>query len=86
LNAEEAVRYAFRNVGMALLTTSVVLVVGFMVLSLSSFELNAGMGLLTAIVIAFALLADFLLLPPILMLFDRKKINKQPATKALRHA
>ncbi len=71
LDAEEAVRYAFRNVGMALLTTSVVLVVGFMVLSLSSFELNAGMGLLTAIVITFALLADFLLLPPILMLFDK---------------
>jgi hypothetical protein len=86
LNAEEAVRYAFRNVGMALLTTSVVLVIGFMVLSLSSFELNAGMGLLSAIIIAFALLADFLLLPPILMLFDRKTINKQAAIKALRHA
>jgi predicted RND superfamily exporter protein len=78
LDAEEAVRYAFRNVGMALFTTSVVLVVGFMVLSLSTFELNAGMGLLTAIVITFALLADFLLLPPILMLCDRKQI-KQPA-------
>ena len=77
LDAEEAVRYAFRNVGMALFTTSTVLVVGFMVLSLSSFELNAGMGLLTAIVITFALLADFLLLPPILMLFDKKKISKQ---------
>lgn len=78
LDAEEAVRYAFRNVGMALFTTSVVLVVGFMVLSLSSFELNSGMGLLTAIVISFALLADFLLLPPILMLFDRKSLPKKP--------
>jgi uncharacterized protein len=76
LNAEEAVRYAFRNVGMALFTTSVVLVVGFMVLSLSSFELNSGMGLLTAIVITFALLADFLLLPPLLMLFDKKDLSK----------
>jgi len=78
LDAEEAVRYAFRNVGMALFTTSVVLVVGFMVLSLSSFELNSGMGLLTAIVITFALLADFLLLPPILMLFDRKSLPHKP--------
>lgn len=76
-DAEEAVRYAFRNVGMALFTTSVVLVVGFMVLSLSSFELNSGMGLLTAIVISFALLADFLLLPPILMLCDRKSLVKK---------
>ena len=86
LNAEEAVRYAFRNVGMALLTTSMVLVIGFMVLSLSSFELNAGMGLLTAIVITFALLADFLLLPPILMLFDKKKTNKQSIIKEPGHA
>jgi len=76
LDAEEAVRYAFRNVGMALFTTSVVLVVGFMVLSLSGFELNSGMGLLTAIVITFALLADFLLLPPVLMLFDKKEIRQ----------
>ncbi|MBL1275420.1 MAG: MMPL family transporter [Ectothiorhodospiraceae bacterium] len=82
LDAEEAVRYAFRNVGMALFTTSIVLVVGFLVLSLSSFELNSGMGLLTAIVITFALLADFLLLPPLLMLFDRsptKKPSKEPS-------
>ncbi|NOX91396.1 MAG: MMPL family transporter, partial [Gammaproteobacteria bacterium] len=86
LDAEEAVRYAFRNVGMALLTTSMVLVIGFMVLSLSSFELNAGMGLLTAIVITFALLADFLLLPPILMLFDKKKTNKQSIIKEPGHA
>ena len=78
LDSEAAVRYAFRNVGMALFTTSVVLVVGFMVLSLSSFELNSGMGLLTAIVITFALLADFLLLPPILMLCDRKSLSKKP--------
>lgn len=76
-NSEEAVRYAFRNVGMALFTTTVVLVVGFMVLSLSTFELNAGMGLLTAIVISFALIADFLLLPPILMLFDKSSTKEK---------
>ncbi len=75
LDAEAAVRYAFRSVGMALFTTSVVLVVGFLVLSLSSFELNSGMGLLTAIVISFALLADFFLLPPLLMTLDRKKLG-----------
>ncbi|HEC19005.1 MAG TPA: hypothetical protein ENI97_06635 [Gammaproteobacteria bacterium] len=85
-NAEDAVRYAFRNVGMALFTTSVVLVVGFLVLALSSFELNAGMGLLTAIVISFALLADFLLLPPLLMLFDKKQLKQPVLTKEPTHA
>jgi len=67
LNSEDAVRYAFTTVGKALVVTSIILVVGFYLLSTTSFELNAGMGLLTAIVIAFALFADFLLLPPILM-------------------
>ncbi len=63
----DAVRVAFRTVGRALLTTSLVLVAGFVVVSLSSFELNAGMGKLTAMVIALALMADFFLLPPLLM-------------------
>ena len=49
--------------------TSAVLVVGFGVLALSTFELNAGMGLLTAITIAIALVADFFFLPPLLMKF-----------------
>jgi predicted RND superfamily exporter protein len=70
LNAEDAVRYAFSTVGVALWVTSLALISGFLVLSTSSFELNAGMGLLTSIVIVFALLADFLLLPPLLIKLD----------------
>ena len=66
----DAVRVAFRTVGPALLTTSLVLVAGFFVISLSSFELNSDMGQLTALVIALALVADFLLLPPLLMRVD----------------
>ena len=66
----DAVRVAFRTVGRALLTTSLVLVAGFVVVSLSSFEINSGMGRLTALVIALALVADFFLLPPLLMKID----------------
>ena len=66
----DAVRVAFRTVGRALLTTSLVLVAGFIVVSLSSFEINSGMGRLTALVIALALFADFFLLPPLLMKID----------------
>ncbi len=66
----DAVMAAFRTVGQALLTTSLVLVAGFAVVSFSSFELNSAMGKLTALVIALALMADFLLLPPLLMKFD----------------
>jgi len=60
------VYYAFSNVGLAMTVTSIVLICGFLVLTMSPFILNWGMGLLSAIIIAFALLADFLLLPYIL--------------------
>ncbi|MCK5726001.1 MAG: MMPL family transporter [Thiotrichaceae bacterium] len=70
LSAEDAIRYAFSTVGVALWVTSIALIGGFLVLATSSFELNAGMGLLTSIVIAFALLTDFLLLPPLLIKLD----------------
>ncbi len=73
LNSADAVVYAFSTVGRALVVTSVVLIAGFLVLSQSTFELNSGMGLLTAMVIALALIADFLLLPPLLMKFEGKK-------------
>ena len=69
---EQAVRYSFNHVGSALWTTSLVLVAGFSVLMLSDFQLNAGMGLLSAVTIAMALLADFFLLPPLLMLVEGK--------------
>ena len=70
LDAEDAVRYAFSTVGLALVVTSVVLVAGFMVLTFSAFALNSNMALMTAVTILFALVADFLLLPPLLMAVD----------------
>jgi predicted RND superfamily exporter protein len=75
LDAPDAVRYAFSTVGLALVATSVVLALGFLVLTKSAFALNADMGLMTAVTIVFALLADFLLLPPLLMALDHK--NKE---------
>jgi uncharacterized protein len=73
LSAAESVRYAFENVGVAMWFSTVVLVVGFFILSFSHFQINAGMGLATAITIALALVADFLLLPPILMKLEDKE-------------
>ena len=51
--------------------TTLVLVAGFMVLTQSAFKINADMGLLTAITIGLALIADFIFLPPLLMKADR---------------
>ncbi len=75
LNAQDATRYAFRTVGLALVATSVVLAFGFMVLTQSAFTLNSDMGLMTAVTIIFALVADFLLLPPLLMALDKKEMK-----------
>ena len=69
---EDAIRYGFHTVGMALWVTTAVLVLGFAVLSQSAFKINADMGLLTSITIAIALVVDFLLLPPLLMLLEKK--------------
>jgi predicted RND superfamily exporter protein len=71
LDPQGAVRYAFSTVGMAMWVTSVVLIAGFLILTLSPFRMNADMGLLTAVTIAFALAADFLFLPPLLMKVDK---------------
>ncbi len=59
--------------GAALSITSIILIVGFFVLTLSCFNLNVYMGLLTSITIAFALLADVFFLPTLLLYFDNDK-------------
>jgi len=73
LDSEEAIRYAFNTVGVALWVTSLVLVAGFIVLGQSHFALNAHMGAMTAVTIAIALLMDFLFLPPLLMKLEGKQ-------------
>ena len=74
--APEAVRYAFNNVGRALLFTSVVLVAGFAILATSAFKLNSGMGMLSALIVTLALIADFLLLPALLIKLEEREDAK----------
>lgn len=68
-----AIHQSFSRVGSALLTTSIVLSVGFIILAVSHMNTSATIGLLMAITLLFALLVDFLLLPPLLLLLDKKK-------------
>ena len=70
--APEAVRYTFNTVGHALWTTTAVLSVGFLVFATSGFEVSWALGLLVTITIVFALVADFLLLPTLLIAIDRR--------------
>ena len=76
LSPQDAVRYAFQTVGMALTVTTIVLVAGFYIMTLSTFTMNSEMGMMTAMTIAIALIVDFLLLPPLLIKLEEKQHEK----------
>ncbi|MCE2517229.1 MAG: outer membrane lipoprotein-sorting protein, partial [Alphaproteobacteria bacterium] len=71
--AENAVRYAFKSVGMALTVTTIGLVLGFFILGMSGFAVNRDLARLTAVTLSFALIVDFLFLPPLLIWIDKMK-------------
>lgn len=73
--APEAVRASFNTVGQALWTTTAVLAAGFLGFSTSGFEPSWTLGMLVSITIVFALAADFLLLPTLLIAMDRKRLH-----------
>ena len=68
---EQAVHYAFETAGRALFTTTIVLVAGFLIFAFSPFLPTAQVGILTAMIIGFALIADLTLLPALLLAVDK---------------
>ncbi len=67
LRPEPAAIYAFETTGGALALNTIVLASGFAALTVSGFAVTAQLGALTAIVLAVALVADFLLLPALMV-------------------
>ena len=67
------------TVGRAMFITSIVLAAGFLILVLSPFIPTAQVGLLTSLIIAFALAADVLLLPPLLLAVERRGASAETA-------
>ncbi len=76
-NAADAVRYTFRTVGHALLTTTMALCAGFLVLTLSGFKPIWTTGSMVSVAILVALLADFLLLPALLVVVYGRKAGQK---------
>ena len=72
LATREAMHYAFRTVGVAIGVNSLILAVGFALLAESWIKPNQDMGILTAIAIVYSLLQTYLLLPTLLLIFDRE--------------
>ncbi|WP_170308342.1 efflux RND transporter permease subunit [Parashewanella tropica] len=72
LSPEQSVKNTFEHTMSAIVISSALLVVGFLLLSTSSFEKNAQMGLLTSGTIILALIFDLIVLPVLAMRFIRK--------------
>ena len=81
LPVDAAIRETMQTVGVALWTTSLALIAGFGVLFLSGFKVNSEMGMLSAVTILIALIADYLLLPSILMRFDSENRHSAGLTE-----
>jgi predicted RND superfamily exporter protein len=79
LTVEDSIRYAFRNVGVAIVVNTIILTAGFIVMTTSAFKMNVDLGLMTILSIAGALILDFLFLPALLLL-GRKNRRIETAT------
>lgn len=76
LSIEDSIRYAFRNVGVAIVVNTIILTAGFLVMTTSAFKLNVDLGMMTVLAIVFALILDFLFLPALLLLGTRERTTE----------
>ena len=70
---QEALIKAFRTTGRSMVLTSIILMVGFLPLTFSSFNSTYKMGIFVSLTILLALLYDLLVLPVLINLFRRNK-------------
>jgi predicted RND superfamily exporter protein len=73
LSVEDSIRYAFHNVGMAIVVNTIILAAGFLVMTTSAFKMNVDLGLMTILSIFGALILDFLFLPALLLIGRSKE-------------
>lgn len=88
LDAEAAMTKTLVHVGPAMLGTSVILVLGFGVLTLSSFQMTSYLGWLSVIIVSVAPLTDLVLAPALVLLFhkDPRVTTTRPEITDLRGA
>lgn len=71
LSPQQSIQFTFERTMGAIVISSILLMIGFLLLATSSFEKNAQMGLLTSVTIMLALLFDLIVLPVLAMKFIR---------------
>lgn len=72
----DAIRYAITKAGRPLVFTTTVLSTGFSVLTLSVLNESVVFGFMSGVALSWALLADLILLPALLLIFKPMKTNK----------
>tara|TARA_R110000851_G_scaffold61343_4_gene141049 strand:+ start:133532 stop:135943 length:2412 start_codon:yes stop_codon:yes gene_type:complete len=84
---KKSVYAALRETGVSMFYTSIVLFFGFSVFTISSFGGTVALGALVSITLVFAMLANLLLLPALLLSLEKeianKKTFKKPSLKIL---
>ena len=84
---KKSVYAALRETGVSMFYTSIVLFFGFSVFAISSFGGTVALGILVSITLLFAMLANLILLPSLLLSLERSIANKEtlkkPALKIL---
>lgn len=70
---EDAVRASLEKVGAPIIASTVTLAAGFLILSQSSYRMNAEMGLLSALMVIVAMVFDLVVLPALLLMLDRRR-------------
>jgi uncharacterized protein len=86
-NIKEAVYLALRETGVSMIYTSIILFFGFGVFTVSSFGGTIALGILVSITLVFAMMADLILLPSLLLSLDKalttKAFKKEPLIEIL---
>lgn len=78
---KKSVYGALRETGVSMFYTSIVLFFGFSTFTISSFGGTVALGALVSATLLFAMLANLLLLPSMLLSFERQFSNKQTIKK-----
>jgi hypothetical protein len=84
---KKSVYSALRETGVSMFYTSIVLFFGFLVFTVSSFGGTIALGGLVSITLLFAMISNLILLPSLLLSFERKianeKVIKEPTFRIL---
>lgn len=84
---KKSVYSALRETGVSMFYTSIVLFFGFLVFTISSFGGTIALGGLVSVTLLFAMVSNLLLLPSLLLSFEKrisnKKVFKEPSIKII---